>query len=397
MTKQFGLLLVTGNQTHQENYARAFAGDPRCVLIGLADEDNISPRRKELNQELADELDIPYLPNLQTALERSDVDLVSICAEPERRESITIAAAKAGKAIYLDKDPAPTIQSAHAIARAITEHQVASQAFSLVRSPAATRAKAVLDAGEIGDLIGLHCDITFAKGIAGTANLKTPRVEQPHPTRFTFIDSKREFLCTGYYALVLFQWLTGEKFVEVDATTSNYFFAEHQKNDVEDFAYVMLSMQSGIETSITSGRCGWKSHPTHGIFDVRLVGTKGSVTIDGYAPRIQVFNDAPGWEQPALEDDNVAAGQTIAHPEDPMGFWSSTQTAGGIVPKDEWHTVAYGGKSDQARFLDFLESGEPSDVPVGVAAHTVDVVHAAYESAAKCASVLIEDFVSTRI
>jgi predicted dehydrogenase len=386
MTKPYGLLLVTGNHTHQENYARAFAADSRCELIGLADEDGITPRRRELNQDLADELSIPYLPNLEAAIERTDVDLVSICSEPERREKITIAAANAGKAIYLDKDPAPTIRSAHAIEQAIVENNVPSQAFSLVRSPAATRAKAIVESGELGDLMGIHCDITFAKGSAGSANLASPRREQSDPTRFTFIDSKREFLCTGYYPLVLFQWLTGKRFVEVDATTSNYFFAEHQRNDVEDFAFVMLCMQGGLETTITAGRCGWKSHPSHGVFDIRLLGSRGSITIDGYAPRLQVFNDSSAWEQPLTP-----------HPEDPMGFWSSTQKAGAVTPKTDWQTVAANGKSDQSTFLDFLERGIPSDVAVGIASHTVDVVHAAYESAAKSESVVLDDFVPARV
>ena len=386
MPQQFGLLLISGNQTHQENYARAFVADPRCRLVGLADEDDITPRRRELNQDLADELGTPYLQNLEEAISRADVDLVSICAEPERREAMTIACAAAGKAVYLDKDPAPTIDAAHAIERAIARHRVPSQAFSLVRSPAASRAKAVLESGELGDLIGIHCDITFAKGIAGTADLSRPRQQQPDPTRFTFVDSKREFLCTGYYALVLFQWLTGKRFVKVDATTSNYFFAEHQRNDVEDFANVLLSMQGGIETTITAGRCGWKSHPSHGLFDVRLLGTQGSVTIDGYAPRIVCFNDGPAWNQP-----------TVTHAEDPMGFWSSTQKAGGITPKYEWQTVAPGSKSDQSTFLDFLEAGQPSDVPVEIAAHAVDAVHAAYQSAANCNSVVIDDTTTGRL
>lgn len=386
MPDQFGLLLVTGNQTHQENYARAFLADPRCRLVGLVDEDQIPIRRRELNLDLADELGIPYLPCLEDAISRDDVDLVSICAEPKRREPITIACANAKKALYLDKDPAPTIQSAHTIAQAINDNQVASQAFSLVRSPAATRAKAMLESGELGDLIGMHCDLTFAKGIAGTAKLGSPRHEHSDPTQFTFVDSKREFLCTGYYALVMFQWLTGKRFVNVDATTSNYFFAEHQKNDVEDFAFVMLAMEDGLETTITAGRCGWKSHPSHGVFDVRLIGSKGSVTIDGYAPRLQVFKDGPGWNHPATP-----------HPEDPMGFWSSTQRAGGIEAKSEWQTLATGGASDQSVFLDHLERGTPSDVPVELAAHTVDIVHAAYASAAQRATVDVADFVATRI
>ena len=85
MPAPFGLLLITGNQTHQENYARAFAADDRCRLIGLTDEASLPTRRRELNQELADELGIPFFEDFSEAVNRDDVDFVSICAEPERR------------------------------------------------------------------------------------------------------------------------------------------------------------------------------------------------------------------------------------------------------------------------------------------------------------------------
>ncbi len=67
---EFGLLLIAGSHTHQENYARAFGADPRCRLVGLTDEAEISPRRRELNQRLARELEIPWLPDFDEAISR---------------------------------------------------------------------------------------------------------------------------------------------------------------------------------------------------------------------------------------------------------------------------------------------------------------------------------------
>jgi xylose dehydrogenase (NAD/NADP) len=275
MSAPFGLLLITGNQTHQENYARAFAADPRCRLIGLTDTPGLPHRRRELNLDLATELEIPVFDDFDAAIRREDVDLISICAEPERRLDLTLACIQAGKHVYLDKDPAPIPGDAWRLADAFDQAGLLTQAFSLVCLPACRRAKTVVESGELGDLVGLHCDITFAKGLSGTADLLSPRCEKATAERFTFVDSKREFLCVGYYPLVLFQWLTGQRFESVDAVTCNYFFAEHQKNDVEDFATVLLGMSGGIEATITAGRCGWMSHRDFGIHDIRLVGTKG--------------------------------------------------------------------------------------------------------------------------
>ena len=156
----------------------------------------------------------------------------------------------------------------------------------------------------------------FAKGVSGTADLSKPRVEKQKAERFTFVDSKRELFCVGLYPLVLFQWLTGSRFTEVAGSTSNYFFAEHQQNDVEDFSCLLLGIEGGIEATITVGRTGWSSHPDFGVHQIHLVGTAGTATIDAFRPRLEIYSDAPAWRQPAKP-----------HPEDPMGFWSSTQQA----------------------------------------------------------------------
>ena len=93
---RYGLLIVGGNLSHQENYSRALAADPRVRLGGLTDESDVPPRRRELNQALAAELEIPYIEPYEEALAREDVDLVCLCPEPERRARMTVAAARAG-------------------------------------------------------------------------------------------------------------------------------------------------------------------------------------------------------------------------------------------------------------------------------------------------------------
>ena len=64
----YGVLLIAGAHTHQENYAVALAEDPRCQLIGLTDEPGITERRARLNQQLADKLHIPLIPDIDLSL-----------------------------------------------------------------------------------------------------------------------------------------------------------------------------------------------------------------------------------------------------------------------------------------------------------------------------------------
>src|SRR5437016_48097 len=93
----YGILVVTGSHTHQENYAAAFGADKRCKIVAVADEPDVDRRRRELNERLADVLGVPYIPDLAKALALPDVHIVSICAPPERRGRIAVRCAEAGK------------------------------------------------------------------------------------------------------------------------------------------------------------------------------------------------------------------------------------------------------------------------------------------------------------
>jgi predicted dehydrogenase len=104
------------------------------------------------------------------------------------------------------------------------------------------------------------------------------------------------------------------------------------------------------------------------------------VDLDAYQPRLEVFNDTSPWQQPA-----------VGHPEDPMGFWSSTQTAGGVAAKTDWLPVQPAVADDAVSFLDCLEQGRPSDVPVAFGSHALEVILAGYQSAAEGQPVTISN------
>jgi predicted dehydrogenase len=368
--RTFGLLLIGGGETHQENYARSFAADPRCRIVGLADEVDVPERRRGLNESLASELGVPHFSDLHEALQRSDVDLVSICVESERIGRVATIAARAGKHVYVDKPLAATVAEAREFVEAVQTAGVRSQMFSMVRTHLGLRSRDALQSGRVGPLLGLHAELFFAKGPSGTADLSHPRREPHEPRPFTRIDSKRELFTVGLYPIVLFEWLTEAKVTEVYATTNNFFFGEHQRNEVEDFACLSLRMENGIDATVTCGRTGWSSHPSSGVHQVRIVGTNGTESIDAFRPRLETYSDTPAWLPPA-----PFAG-------DPMGFWSSTQAAMGVRPKKSWRTIEAAIESDTSAFLDCIEQDRESDVPASVGAHAVAVILAAYQSAA---------------
>jgi myo-inositol 2-dehydrogenase / D-chiro-inositol 1-dehydrogenase len=368
---QFGALLLGGTFTHQEGYARAFAADPRCRLVAVADEVDVPAERVARNRQLAAELGLSYVAGLEEGLAQPGVDLVSVCVEHERRARVAVACARAGKHLYLDKPIACTVPGARAVAAAVREAGVRSQMFSFVHTAWARSARQAVREGAVGELRAVHAEVMFAKGHPGTAALGRPRRQEPFPRRFTFPDSKRELRATGVYALSLIRWLTRAEVRSVWAVTTNYFFAEHQRNDTEDFGLMSLELEGGLTATVTAGRIGWCSHPRGGPQRLTLVGTRGTLTLDAHQPRVEVYCDEAPWTPPAPD------------PSDPMGFWHSTQEAT-VPPKRTWVPLSAGGeRSDAACFLDCIEQGREAEVTAQDGAALVEALMAAYASAAR--------------
>lgn len=377
----YGLLLVSGNRTHQENYGRALAADPRCKLIAVADEPDVHPLRAQLNAQLARELGVPYSADLKRALARDDVHVVSICAEPERRGRIAVQAAQAGKHLYLDKPHAASLDEAAHIAAAVRKAGVVCQMFSLVRSAPSLRVREALSAspkphagaaaGALGDLAAIHFDLFFAKGHTGSVEKLVPRRETAQPNNFEHPDAKRELFCIGVYPLVQLRWLLGRPAQRVYCVSANYFFAEHQALDMEDHALLLLELEGGLVVSLACGRTGWRSHPSSGLNRTYLVGSKGVACVDAARPRLEVWADEVPWAAPPR------------NPDDPMGFWTSTTQASGAKPKQSWLPLPGGDVSDFRYFLDCIEQGRQSDVSADVCSDVLRVLLAAYQSAAE--------------
>lgn len=365
----YGVLLVTGSHTHQEDYAAAFAADPRCRLVAVTDEAAIDRRRRALNRRLAKHLGLPYLPDLDAALARKDVQIVSVCAPPERRARVAVRCAQAGKHLYLDKSLAPRLEEVDALVAAVKQAGVRSHMFSFITQPWAAHARQLVGDGRLGRLRAIHADLFFAKGGTGTADLGSPRREEYPPTRHQLPQAKRELDNIGVYPITFIHWLTGRKFRSVYAVTANYFFREHQQQNVEDFGLLSATLDEGIVVSVAAGRYGWTTHPASGTNQMTLVGSRRSVVVDAHRPRLEVYTDETAWAPPPV------------HPHDPMAFWSSTQQESGLQPKRTWMPL-WPAASDVSYFLDCLDAGRESEMSVIPAAHAPEVLLAAYRSAA---------------
>lgn len=373
----YGVLLVAGGHTHQEMYGADFQSDPRCRVVGLADAAGIPPRRHALNERLARRLGVPLLPDLTAALRRPEVQLVSICAEPERRADLIVQCARAGKHLYLDKPLCASSAEAARIVAAVAEARVYSQMFSQVAWPFARRLRDAMNPQAAGPLEALHFDLLFAKGTPGTA-VPGLRREHPQPRQFERPQAKRELYNVGVYPLALVEVLLRRRVRRVYAATANYFFAEHQAADMEDFGSIVLQLDDGTIGTVVAGRTGWRSHPAAGMNRAGLVGRHRAVWFDAFRPRLAMWCDEPAWEPPPR------------HPDDPLFFWSTTQQEAGTSAKKAWLAPSGGAASDPVAFVDCLEQGRAPEMDAAAAGRVTEVLMAAYQSAADGCAVCFE-------
>lgn len=374
MTAKYGVLLVGGKRTHQESYGRAFASDPRCSIVGVTDESDVPLYRDSLNRMLAYELGVLYIADLDEALSRNDVDIVSICADVERRGRVVTKCALSGKHLYLDKPLACTMEDAEAIAGAVEQAGVRSQMFSFVTSHWAQAARCAVQGGEVGHVVSVHSDMLQAKGVPGTVEEGFARREREDIQRYTFPDAKAELFDMGVYSVGLVLWLTGMRARSVAGITGNYFFKEHQARDVEDFGALVLTLENGTVATATGGRIGWTSYPLGGLSRIVLMGSEGMYEFSDSQPRLEVYDTSEGFSLPK------------AHPADPMGFWRSTQQEMGLSPMRRWVPLRSSlsqQEVDVRSFLDCLDRDVEPEMNARSTVHQVEVVLAGYASAAR--------------
>ena len=370
---EHGVLLVGAKRTHQMSHAEVFGANPKCRLVAVASERGDPEGRAALYQELADDLGIPYIPDLDEALARDDVDIVSSTPMVERRGLVAEKCLDAGKHVYLDKPLAGSVKDLDTIVAATERNDVRAQMFTLNLSGWVQEARRAVAEGRIGELRAIHAENVFAKGRAGSVPKGTVRSESEATGRFTHLEAKREMFDVGIYGLGFVHAVTGLKAESVYAHTGNYFFAEHLGAGVEDFGAMAMGLEGGVTATVIAGRFGWMSHPQSGPQKIVVVGSEGTLTFDAFRPRIELYNNEPDFVQPAVD------------PYDPMGMWGASHEAYSPMPKQRWaampgpNTMAL----DVAEFVDCIEEGREPAVSPRVAASLTEVILGAYVSAAR--------------
>ena len=104
------ILMLSKWHVHADGYARTITAQPDAKISSVWDDD------VERGKKWAGDLGVPFEPDLEKALARSDVDAVVVDAPTSDHRKVMVAAANAGKHIFTEKALATTVEDCKAIA-----------------------------------------------------------------------------------------------------------------------------------------------------------------------------------------------------------------------------------------------------------------------------------------
>lgn len=300
MSEQFGLALVSCVR-HQKGYAPLFAAHPDVRIVVVTDEPDIPKWMHAVNQEFAERYGVPYLRGVDAALASPEVVMVSVCSEPTRHARLAMAAARAGKHIWVDKPIAVSLAEADQLVAAVDAAGVQLSYVHRLQAPAMRQGRERIARGELGRLESLHATFVSTGSVASGA------VED-----FELVVDKRlsgggEVMNFFGYPVDAVRYLSGLEITHVYASAGGYFFAPHREWGVEDFAVCTLTLAGDVTASIIVGRSPAPDHPTSGDQTVRVHGATGSLVTNENQRRVvrRVLPPEPGRSSSAASSDSL--------------------------------------------------------------------------------------------
>ncbi len=281
---------------------RAVADHPQFELVGVADHDQQPEWVHERNQAFADEYKIPYLRNVDQALDNLGASVAVVSSEAERHCELGTRAANAGLHVILDKPLALRLAEADQFVDAVRRQKVQSLIWNRNYLPALVQAKAALDSGRLGRLHSIHCDFYFSKDAGPKKGSRGPndppinwleRQIEAHADGSdggVGVEAIGELQIEGIYPLGYIQMLTGACVERVYARTAAHFHQANVDNQVEDLASVTLEMSGGVVGSLCIGRIGAAAHPDIGEIKLHLIGSKSALVVTEARPEISVYH-----------------------------------------------------------------------------------------------------------
>jgi predicted dehydrogenase len=268
---------------HAFSYLNALLELPQVEVVGIADED-FSRVEAVVNRH-----NLPYFEDYNDLLRLTGLDAVVICSENARHAQMTIDAAHAGKHVICEKPLGISVTEMEQMIAACRDNGVQLMtAFPCRYLAAVVHAKQAVERGEIGRILA----------IKGTNRGTMPGRWFVDPA----LSGGGALLDHTVHVMDLMNWFTGSKVTEVYAYAATLF---HEGLQVDDAGMIHVKFENGVFGVLDTSWSRSKSFPTWGDVTMEIIGTKGSITVDGFAQKNDLYSDDIGKGQHLFWGDSM--------------------------------------------------------------------------------------------
>lgn len=237
-------------------HARTYSELPGVKLLATADV--LEERARKVAKEFGAER---WYTDYNELLARSDIDAVSIAVPDHLHRNPTVAAAKAGKAVLLEKPIATTLRDADAIINAVKRAGVPFLVGHIVRFDYNyVKAKEYVDKGSLGDPVSI-----WAR--------RNNSITSPRRLR-AWLKETSPLLFLGVHDIDIMRWIIGKNITRVYAEAESRVLKPH---GVEDAVWSLFRFKGGTLGALENIWVLPSNMPFD--FKLELVGTRGSLWI----------------------------------------------------------------------------------------------------------------------
>jgi predicted dehydrogenase len=256
---------------HAHSYAACLAKIPDTKLAAIWDDKPARGRRA------ARENGVPFIKRLDEFL-ASGLEGVIVCSENAAHRPHAEAAARAGLWTLCEKPIATTLSDARAmIAACARAHAGLGIAFPCRFATPLIQTRNRVRRGEIGRLLAAACTNNgqFPGGWFADPALSGGGAVMDHTVHVA--DALR--------------WITGSEFTRVYCACANLI---HEGLTTDDVGSLQLEMTNGTLVTHVASWDRPESFPTWGDLTLDLTGSKGSLRVDAFRQKIDVYSDTLG-------------------------------------------------------------------------------------------------------
>jgi UDP-N-acetylglucosamine 3-dehydrogenase len=275
--------IISFAHMHAISYASALKELDGVILAGIADDD------EERGLKYSQQFGAAYYKDYRELL-KSDIDGVIVTSENSLHHQHVLAAAYAGKHVLCEKPLAVNMQDMEEMISACSQNNVfLGTAFPVRFNTPIQHAKKLIDRGDLGTILAI-------KG--------TNRGTNPGGW---FIDKEKSgggaVLDHTVHVVDIMRWFTGAEVKEVYAEIGSVYTG----HPIDDCGILTMEFTNGMFATLD---CSWSrnaSYPTWGDVTMEIIGTAGTLKVDAFSQKVDLYSNQDGVKWLSWGDDMDAA------------------------------------------------------------------------------------------